>query len=322
MKLVRLRLANFRSFSPGPTVVELTDMTFLLGPNGAGKTAALQALARMFGLDPAQRRIKRSDFHVPANEAPEDVPEQLTLWIEADFEFPELEQGDADEAELPAVPGNFAHMQLVAAEGPAQVRFRLKATIDQYDEIEESFTFVISEDEDGNPTEESRVSKQDRSAIQVHYLPARRDPADHVSYSANALLGRVLRSADWSAEREEISTLTEQIGDELRDNAAIGGIAAALTDRWGGLHKGTHYTNPSVSFGRNEIEISDRFHEARVGLLLGRHQQGPVSGVCNIFEQVNRWVGATDDPDGPRPFNLANGGQFPFAHQPPRSASR
>ncbi len=75
MKLVRLRLSNFRSFGPEPTVIKLTDMTFLLGPNGAGKTAVLQALARMFGIDPAQRRIKRSDFHVPASEAPEDAPE-------------------------------------------------------------------------------------------------------------------------------------------------------------------------------------------------------------------------------------------------------
>lgn len=254
MKLVRLRLSNFRSFGSEATTIELADMTFLLGPNGAGKTAVLQALARMFSLDPAQRRIRRSDFHVPSDEAPEDVPDERSLWIEADFEFPELNQDDAEEVELPAVPGNFAHMQLVAADGPAQVRFRLKATIDQDDDIEESFTFVISEDEDGVPTEESRVSKQDRSAVQVHYLPARRDPADHISYSANALLGRALRSADWSEEREEIGTLTEQIGDELRDNAAIGGIAFALTEQWGGLHKGDHFTNPSVSFGRNEIE--------------------------------------------------------------------
>lgn len=254
MKLVRLRLSNFRSFGPEPTVVELTDMTFLLGPNGAGKTAVLQALSRMFSLDPAQRRVKRSDFHVPADEAQEDAPEERNLWIETDFEFPELDQDDAEEAGLPAIPGNFAHMQLVAVEGPAQVRFRLTATIDQDHDIEENFTFVISEDEDGKPAEQSRVSKQDRSAIQVHYLPARRDPADHISYSAYALLGRALRSADWSAERDEISTLTEQIGDELRDNSAIGGIASALTEQWSGLHKGTHYSNPSVSFGRNEIE--------------------------------------------------------------------
>lgn len=254
MKLVRLRLSNFRSFGPEPTVVELADMTFLLGPNGSGKTAVLQALARMFGLDPAQRRIRRSDFHVPANEAPDDAPEERNLWIEADFGFPELEQDNADEAVLPAVPGNFAHMQLVAADGPAQVRFRLKATIDQSGDIEESFTFVVSEDKDGEPVEECRVSKQDRNAIQVHYLPARRDPADHISYSANALLGRALRSADWNSERGEIGTLTEQIGNELRDNAAIGGIATALSGQWGSLHRGDHYTNPSVSFGRNEIE--------------------------------------------------------------------
>ena len=74
-------------------MVELTDMTFLLGPNGAGKTTVLQALARMFGLDPAQRRIRRSDFHVPADEAPELVMRAAGV-IEADARAPleDLEQ--------------------------------------------------------------------------------------------------------------------------------------------------------------------------------------------------------------------------------------
>jgi recombinational DNA repair ATPase RecF len=62
MKLVRLRLGNFRSFSAGNTELDLDDLTFFLGPNGAGKTAILQALARMFSLDPAQRNVKKSDF--------------------------------------------------------------------------------------------------------------------------------------------------------------------------------------------------------------------------------------------------------------------
>mgnify|MGYP003945496695 CR=1 FL=1 len=254
MKLVRLRLSNFRSFGADPAEIELDDMTFLLGPNGTGKTAVLQALARMFSLDPAQRRLRRSDFHVPADEAPDDAAEERELWIEADFEFPELDGEEADGQDLPAVPGNFAHMQLVAESGPAQVRFRLKAMIDQDDDIEDSFTYVISEDEDGNPVDENRVSKQDRNAIQVHYLPARRDPADHISYSTNALLGRALRSADWNAEREEIGTLTGQISDSLAGNAAIDGIATALSEQWGDLHKGAYYANPSVSFARNEID--------------------------------------------------------------------
>jgi putative ATP-dependent endonuclease of OLD family len=259
MKLVRLRLFGFRSFGLESTEIDLGDMTFLLGPNGAGKTTVLQALARMFSIDSTQRRIRRSDFHIPADEALADVPEERELWIEADFEFPELAADDADEDDLPAVPGNFAHMQLIAEEGPAQVRFRLKATIDQDGEIEESFTCVNSEDEDGRPVEESRVSKQDRNAIQIHYLPARRDPADHISYSTNALLGRALRSADWSAERETISTLTGQISDALKDNAAMEGIVTALSEQWGDLHKGAYYANPSISFTRNEIESLLRY---------------------------------------------------------------
>jgi putative ATP-dependent endonuclease of OLD family len=192
--------------NPGPaafTELDLDVLTFLLGPNGAGKTAVLQALARLFSLDPAQRKIRKSDFHVPHDEKPDEAPAKRKLWIEADFESPEL-VGNG-EKEAPAVPGNFAHMELMGVDGPAQVRFRLNATLDQDDDIEEYLTYVMKVDAEGNPLEQGRVAKHDRNAIQVHYLPARRDPADHISYSANALLGRALRSADWAGERDKIS---------------------------------------------------------------------------------------------------------------------
>lgn len=252
MKLVRLRLSNFRSFCPDYTELELDDLIFLLGPNGAGKTAVLQALARLFSLDPAQRKVKISDFHVPHDEKPEKAPVERELWIEADFEFPELVGEGGKDA--PAVPGNFAHMQLMGVEGPAQVRFRLQAKLDQDDDIEESFTFVIKVDDEGSPVEQGRVAKHDRNAIQVHYLPARRDPADHISYSANALLGRALRSADWATERDKISGLTEEISATLVGNAAIEGMTAALSGQWGKLHKGDYFADPSISFDRSELE--------------------------------------------------------------------
>jgi putative ATP-dependent endonuclease of the OLD family len=145
---------------PQPQLISgsLDDLTFLLGPNGAGKTAVLHALARMFGLDPAQRKVKKSDFHVHHDENPEQAPAERKLWIEADFEFPEL-LGKGGDKTAPAVPGNFAHMQLTGAEGPAQVRFRLHAKLYQDDDIEENFTFVMKVDEDGNPLEEGRVAK-------------------------------------------------------------------------------------------------------------------------------------------------------------------
>ncbi len=57
MRLVRLRFSNFRSFCSDYTELELDDLTFVRGPNGAGKTAVLQALARLFSLDPAERKV-------------------------------------------------------------------------------------------------------------------------------------------------------------------------------------------------------------------------------------------------------------------------
>lgn len=250
MKLVRLRLSNFRSFGPAATTIELANMTFLLGPNGSGKTAVLQALARMFSLDPGQRRIRKSDFHVPHGE--KEAPLDRHLWIEADFEFPELLVDDG--SPKPAVPGALAHMQLESPDGPAQVRFRLKATLDQDGEIEESFVNVQKVDADGQPTIESRVGKQERNSIQVHYLPARRDPADHISYSASALLGRVVRAANWTAERSTVDGLTEKISSALAGNPAMSRVTEALSTSWSGLHTGHHLSSPSVFFGRNEIE--------------------------------------------------------------------
>lgn len=251
MKLTHLRICNFRCFGSVATEIALDDTTFILGPNGTGKTAVLQALARMFSLDPTLRKIRASDFHIAADEAPDGAPEERRLWIEADFEFPELELEDAD---MPAVPGNFAHMLMVEDDEVVRVRFRLAAMLDQDGDIEETFTYVTKTDDAGLPTEESRAFKQDRNAIQVHYLPARRDPSDHISYSANALLGRALRAADWSDEREAIGDLTARITAALTGNAAIEGISESLTEIWGQLHKGQFFADPAVSFARSEID--------------------------------------------------------------------
>jgi hypothetical protein len=60
--------------------------------------------------------------------------------------------------------------------------------------------------------------------IQVHYLPARRDPVDLASYAADSLLGRLLRAADWTSERDSITGLGKQISDTLAANAAITGV--------------------------------------------------------------------------------------------------
>uniref|UniRef100_Q47CY9 Uncharacterized protein n=1 Tax=Dechloromonas aromatica (strain RCB) TaxID=159087 RepID=Q47CY9_DECAR len=268
MKLTQLRINNFQSFGPTSTIIDLSAMSFLLGPNGTGKTAVLQALSRLFGFDPALRRVRRSDFHVtPADLAKSDIG-PLTLWIEAQFEFPELKKSKGKHA---TIPGHFAHMQLESVDGVPRVRFRLNAELDDDGDIEETLHYVIQVDTDGEPVKMVAVQKHDRNAIQVHYLPARRDPSDHISYAANSLLGRALRAADWQAERDEIAGLTQNISEALAENVAVGGIGAQLSAHWSTLHKGSYYTKPSVSFERNEID--NLLRHLTVGFTPGHGEQ-------------------------------------------------
>lgn len=251
MKLTELRLCNFQSFGSDPTKVSFEDMTFLIGPNGSGKTAVLQGLCRLFSFDPRDRRILRSDFHVPNDETKGEALTSRSLWLEADFEFPEL---DEEDGEFLSIPPNFAHMRLELADGVPRVRFRLEATMDSDGEIEELLNYIHEVESDGQPQKQSRVPKQDRNGIQVHYLPARRDPSDHISYATSSLLGRVLRSINWQEAREGIVALTEQISDQLSDNLGVESFSDELASYWKGLHTGEFYADPEISFLKNEMD--------------------------------------------------------------------
>ncbi len=249
MRMCQLRLKNFQSFGPLPTEIGLNELTFLLGPNGAGKTAALLALARLFSPVPAMRRVQVEDFHVPLGGAT-DVVENL-LWIEVDIEFEEAAAVTGSHASIPPF---FAHMAMEAAERPPRVRIRLTATLEADGYIDEQIEYVTQVDADGEPTRSSAMSRHDRAAIEVHYLPARRDPVDHIAYTTASLLGRMLRAADWSGERVELARLTAEISSSMADNDAVAGMGAEIRDVWGLLHKGSFFKNPALAFGRGEIE--------------------------------------------------------------------
>ncbi|UEB97803.1 AAA family ATPase [Pseudomonas sp. HN2] len=249
MKLQFVRICGFQSFGAEPVTVDLADLTFLIGPNGSGKTATLQALCRLFSFDPNQRRLRKSDFFVPHDEV--EAPDQRALWIEVEFIFPELSD---DENEHPTIPSHFGHMRLDTPDGVPRVRYRLDATIGIDDEIEQSLVYVLDVDEDDVPVDIAPVPRDERNFIQVHYLPARRDPADHIAYGANALLGRLLRAVNWTEQRETIQQLTTDISQSLTQNESVLSLSAGLTKTWKELHKGQFFTQPSVTFMANEIE--------------------------------------------------------------------
>lgn len=248
MKLQTIRLSNFQSFSETPTEVALEDITYLIGPNGSGKTAVLQALCRLFAFDPSLRRILRSDFHVPFNEAA--TPGERQLWIEADFLFPEL----SDDEDNSTVAPHFGHMRLDEVDGTPRVRFRLNATMGLDGDIEESMVYVLDINADGSPLTTAQVPRSERNHIHVHYLPARRDPADHIAYGANALLGRMLRAVNWDSERSVIKGLTDQISGSLAANPSINAFSTSLKTAWSALHKGSFYADPKLTFVASEIE--------------------------------------------------------------------
>jgi len=206
----------------------------------------------LFGFDRGLRRIQKSDFHVPDDfDGSDEELYPLKLWIEADFEFPETKEA---EGKHPTIPSNFAHMRLEDKDGVPRVRFRLDAELDSEGEIEEKLTYVLETDANDVPTKRSDVFRQDRSSIQVHYLPARRDPTDQISYAASSLLGRVFRAADWSKEATDITDLTEKITVALGENEAVNTINTLLSTSWSQLHRGSYYAQPQVSFGQSEID--------------------------------------------------------------------
>ncbi|WP_235437973.1 ATP-dependent nuclease [Kitasatospora griseola] len=85
-------------------------------------------------------------------------------------------------------------------------------------------------------------------------LPARRDPADHLSYTAASLIGRTLRAADWTTQRQALGDLTTEITASLLGNPTVASLGAELTKEWHSLHRGTYFKDPSIAFGQGELE--------------------------------------------------------------------
>lgn len=90
MNLESATLAGFRTYGLGSWAVPISpEIIAVVGPNAAGKNALLHRLSKLFGVSRAQRIVQRSDFHVGADDDPDDR-EPKDLFIDVLIGLPEL----------------------------------------------------------------------------------------------------------------------------------------------------------------------------------------------------------------------------------------
>ena len=268
MRLESVTLSGFRCFGHDPITVPMSpEITAVVGPNAAGKTALLHGLSKLFGVSRAQRTVQRSDFHLGAEDDPDDR-EPKDLFIDVQIGLPELADGTATPE---TIAPSFRHMQL-ERDGKAPVcRLRLEARWEDdgtvEGEISQELFWVDTLDDDPADDKRHPVSAADRGLIQLYYTPASRDAAAQIRATTGALAARLLRAIEWSSEtKEAVQDASESLTTAFEGEAAIAAIGTALETRWSDLHDDVVDTKPRLSL------VSRRFEEV-------------VTKIAVIFEQ-------------------------------------
>ena len=251
MNIASITLRNFRCFGDSPSTVELAeDITALVGANGTGKTAILTALTRVFGTTQNMGTIRRSDFHVPPGAATDD-PSSVELSIEVILIFPEL-TGSA-EASYSVAPV-FNHMVVDSPGGDPFCRLRLEArwtddgTIEGH--VDQDLYWILTAEEPVPEDRRRRVTPNDRGRIQVHYIPANRDPAPEFRSAARNSAGRFVRAISWvQGTRDTVQNASEKISETLGSEQAVIAINRLLQERWDELRDDYASANTALRFG-------------------------------------------------------------------------
>lgn len=254
MHIAAITLTNFRCFGPTPTVVTLDDLTAFVGTNGAGKTAVLTALTRVFGVTTQERRLRRSDFHIPPEQDPDTIT-SLSLMIELRIDFPELRDGKTS----PAVPECFNQMLLPAVGGEPHCRVRLVGTWNRSNlpegEVDERLSWVLTPGDDVDENDLKPLRSTDRSRIHVLYVPAARDPGEQLRNVAGTLLSRVLGAVRWSAEsHSKVVQHARATTAQLRAEGGISILESLIESNWTTLQDEARVDSPRLEFVRERLE--------------------------------------------------------------------
>ena len=256
MRIRSVTLHNFRCFGDKPVTVELSKgITALVGANGSGKSALLLAMARMFGITESLRTIRRADFHLSPGIDP-NARGEAALSIEIVLCFPELADGAEPSA---AVPPTFQHMIVDSQGGEPICRLRLEAswTDDGTSEgfVEQNMYWILTGDDPVPDDKKQRVAPNERGLIQVHYVPANRNPAPELRSAARGRIGRLIRAISWGqGTRDVVEKASESIRQALSSEQPIAAINRVLQRRWNELQDDQAAASTELRFAGSSLE--------------------------------------------------------------------
>ncbi|WP_111927981.1 ATP-dependent nuclease [Clostridium tertium] len=255
MKLKKIKIYNYRSFGE-EKIIEFNELTTFIGNNSSGKTTALSALQKLFGTTATERNLTRSDFHLDKDENPEDIQEK-NLYIEAVFEFPELEKV----VNCNAIPIMFQQLTIDDEGKAPYLRIRLDATWSKGATIEGSIDTKIcyikqSENEeiisDSNRT---IVKNKELQRINLIYVPASRNPASQLKNASNSILYRVLANINWTdAVKAGIATKSDEFEREFDKENGVSLIKDAIRNEWTNYHSDSRYSKADLKFNSPDME--------------------------------------------------------------------
>lgn len=258
MKLEKVKLYNFRSFSEEQTIC-FDDLTTIIGNNSAGKTAALAALNIIFSQISSERILKRSDFHIPKNKKPEEMEIQ-NLYIEAVFSFDEVRSANGEQS--PAIPLFYNNMVVESPDGVPILRIRLTATWERSSTMEgaiESTIEYITCAENEKITDKDHIvaKRRDLDRIRVLYVPAVRDPSKQLKNVSGTMMHQILSTVRWSDNtKENVKNTIEQLNDYFVSENGVSVLNKSIHNLWEKYDSDERYSNAVLRFNSTDIESS------------------------------------------------------------------
>lgn len=255
MKIQSLTICGFKCFSE-KTIIELDNMNCFIGTNGTGKTTALEALAKFFSVSNSHRNISFRDFSVHEN-GDNNAIEEKELFIEVKIIFP-----DADSN---GIPFYFNEMIVNNCGDPPYCRIRLDAYWVKNNtpegSVDQEQNWIFTTNEKIEPSEKKKFSAQDRSHIQVHYIPATRNATTLLKTTAGSVMRTFMHAIQWDAKfEEEIDGFSSNIAKLIDDESSIKIIQNELTHYWAKFIDIPKYSNISISpISQNFAALLDNF---------------------------------------------------------------